>query len=123
MKRRTRNKKVVRQTNVDLLSRPSVGQDEKTKRRRLILELRRFAASRGVDLATCFDAGPDEVADALRHFAQSLYQSGRPLGDFRTTINGVTDLRRSWSRSLTAAWDVVTAWELFEPVDHHIPVS
>ena len=86
------------------------------------MELRQFAASRGVDLATCFDAGPDEVADALRHFGQSLYQSGRPLGDFWTTITGVTDLRRSWSRSLTAAWDVVTAWELFEPVDHHIPV-
>ena len=117
-----RNKKAVRQTDVDILSRPSVSQDEKAKRRRLILELRRFAASRGVDLATCFDAGPDEVADALRHFGQSLYQSGRSIGDFRTTINGVTDLRRSWSRVLTAAWDAVTAWELLEPVDHHIPV-
>ena len=98
-----------------------LSQDEKTKRR-LILELRRFAASRGVDLATCFDVGLDEVADALRHFGQSLYQSGRSIGDFRTTSNGVTDLRRSWSRSLTAAWDAVTAWELLEPVDHHMTV-
>ena len=112
----------VARPDADLLSRPQVSREEKTKRKRMILELRAYAPSHGIDLAECFAIGPSQVADVLRHFGQSLYSDGRPLGDFRTTINGVVDFRRNWGRSLTSAWDVVTAWEFKEPVEHHIPI-
>ena len=58
----------------------------------------------------------------LRHFWQVLYRRKWSLGDFSVAINGVTDLRRQWSQSLTAAWDVVNAWELYEPVKYHVPL-
>ena len=75
------------------MSRPQVSGEEKTKRKRMILELHAYASSHGSDLAECFANGPAQVADVLRHFGQSLYSGGRSLGDLRTTINDVVDFR------------------------------
>ena len=117
-----RGRRHVRDHGADLLDRPTVSNSEKQKRRKLVAELRKFAAERGLELAALFEQGPRHVADALRHFGQWMYRHDRSLGDFRATINGVTDIRRDWNRSLTSAWDVVTAWEMHEPVEHHTPL-
>ena len=111
-----------RAVNVDLRQRPSLGGTTKAKRTRLIAELQAFAAERGDDFAALLAAGPDAVAQLLRDFGQALYSSRRSLHDYRETINAVVDLRRGWRTLMTAAWDVVTEWQMYEPVEHHVPL-
>ena len=94
----------------------------KSNRERLIAELRKFATDRGDDLAALFVEGVDAVVTLLQDFGQSLFEHGRSLGDYRETINAVAGLRRSWRSLLTGAWDLVTEWQMYEPVDHHVPL-
>ena len=111
-----------RPTDVNLLERPSLAASTKRHRVRLVDELRKFASARGADLAAAFAAGSEAVVQLLRVFGQSLYSSNRSLGDYRETINGVVDLRREWRTAMSGAWDVVTEWQMYEPIDHHIPL-
>ena len=118
----TRGRAAARAVNIDLRERPSLGGATKAKRTRMIAELQAFAAERGDDFAALFVAGPDAVAKLLRDFGQMLYTSRRALHDYRETINAVVDLRRGWRTLMTAAWDVVTEWQMEEPVEHHVPL-
>ena len=118
----TRGRAAARAVNIDLRERPSLGGTTKAKRTRMIAELQAFAAERGDDFAALLAAGPDAVAKLLRDFGQMLYTSRRALHDYRETINAVVDLRRGWRTLMTAAWDVVTEWQMEEPVEHHVPL-
>ena len=88
----------------------------------MIAELRKFATDRGDDLAALFVEGVDAVVTLLRDFGQSLFERGRSLGNYCETINAVAGLRRGWRSLLTAAWDLVSEWQMYEPVDHHVPL-
>ena len=117
-----RNRVRTYRTDVDLRERPSLSRSTKGNRERLIAELRKFATDRGDDFAALFVEGVDAVVTLLQDFGQSLFAHGRSLGDYRETINAVAGLRRSWRSLLTGAWDLVTEWQMYEPVDHHVPL-
>jgi len=60
-------------------------------------------------------ATAEALDDLLEQYAQSCFNSGRSLRDFKETINAVVDLRPRLRGCLPAAWDSAWEWRARQP--------
>ena len=58
----------------------------------------------------------------LARFGQYLYDAGRPLTQFASTVQAVTDVRHDLRRGLQPAKDVIEAWKQYLPGSNHLPL-
>ena len=98
----------------------------RTEKNRRAAELQRFkdwlTATQGTSLEATMQQGAEYTAETLADYGGSEFRAGGTKGDYVATINAVCDMRRSWRRAMTPAWDVVSEWSLREPGKPRAPV-
>ena len=81
-----------------------------------------LAETEGSTLEATMREGAEYTAEKLADFGGCEFRAGGTKGEYVAAINAVGDLRRSWRRALTPAWDVVSEWSLREPGKSRVPV-
>ena len=65
---------------------------------------------------------PELLGLLLRVYAQVLYSSGVPLGNYKHLLAGLGREKCSLRFSLGEAWEFATRWQTLEPVTHRPPL-
>ena len=109
--------------SVDLLDKPSRSDSEKAARVGRRLRFDQFAAERGTPQAQLLE-GLDHrpLVEALRQYGAYMWRTRAALGDFKSSLTAVVELRSDWRVFMKPAWDVATEWEMQEPGGHTPPL-
>ena len=65
---------------------------------------------------------PELMSIALARFGNHLYECGKPLYYLRHVVAYAQRMFPTLKGRLSAVWDVITRWEVVEPVEHRRPV-
>ncbi len=65
---------------------------------------------------------PDLMSIALARFGNHLYEAGKPLYYLRHLVTYAQRMFPSLKGRLSAVWNVITRWEIVEPIEHRRPV-
>eukprot|EP00438_Fugacium_kawagutii_P033109 Skav219660 [mRNA] locus=scaffold1257:38988:40049:+ [translate_table: standard] len=67
----------------------------------------------------------DFICEILVNYGREMYYAGKAYGKFSETVNGITALRPSLRKQISAVWDLAFNWVADEPHEHHpaLPLS
>ena len=81
--------------------------------------LREQGLSTAVDALAPF---PDIIVPLLHLYGRFLFASGASLSRFRHLLAGLQREHLRLQGRMPEAWDLVTRWQVFEPVSHRVPL-
>ena len=77
---------------------------------------------RSISTSTLFDISPAFAAQALKAFGLLEFKHGEPLSNYRHLILSVQNWKPAVRPHTAPCWQLVSKWELSEPISHRPPI-